>query len=95
MIQTNKLELITVSGVTGYIDKDGTAWLNLDNVARGLGFTQVKSGVEYVRWETVNGYISEMGFSQLAGKDFIPENIFFRLAMKAKNEWKSQEWCRT
>lgn len=27
-----------------------------------------------------------MGFSQLVGKEFIPENVFYRLAMKAKNE---------
>lgn len=78
--------LITVSGVSGYIDENGTAQLRLEDVARGLGFTQNKSGVEYVRWETVNGYISDIGFSQLVGNEFIPENVFYRLAMKAKNE---------
>ena len=56
-------------------------------VARGLGFTQEKNGVEYVRWETVNNYLRELKFSQQVGKDaYIPENIFYRLAMKAKNE---------
>lgn len=83
MIQTN--DIITVSGVSGYIDQNNTAWLNTENVARGLGFTQTKSGIEYVRWETVNGYLSDLGFSQLVGKEFVPENIFYRLAMKAKN----------
>ena len=78
-------DIITVSGVSGYIDQSNTAWLNTENVARGLGFTQTKSGIEYVRWETVNGYLSDLGFSQLVGKEFIPENIFYRLAMKAKN----------
>lgn len=77
---------ITVNGVRGYVDASGNAFLNLEDVARGLGFTQTKAGVEYVRWETVYSYLRDLGFSQLVGKDsFIPESIFYRLAMKAKN----------
>lgn len=79
-------DLITISGVSGYVDENGTAQLNLEAVARGLGFTQNKNGVEYVRWETVNGYLKDFGFSQQVGNGYIPENIFYRLAMKAKNE---------
>jgi len=80
-------ELITIQGVKGYVDENGMAWLKLEDVARGLGFTQCKNGVEYVRWETVDNYLMDLKFSQQAGKDqFIPENIFYRLAMKAKNE---------
>ena len=79
-------DIITISGVSCY-EKDGTAYLNLEAVARGLGFTQIKNGVEYVKWERVSGYLTELGFSPEVGKDtFIPENIFYRLAMKAKNE---------
>lgn len=79
-------ELITVHGVKGYVDK-GTAYINLEDAARGLGFTQEKDGAEYVRWVTVNAYLADLKFSQHVGKDtFIPENIFYRLAMKAKNE---------
>lgn len=37
--------------------------------AKGFGFTQEKNGVEYVRWETVNGYLRGFGFSPLVGKD--------------------------
>lgn len=60
-------------------------------MARGLGFTQTqtKEGVEYVsiRWETVNRYLTDLGFPNKVGKDgYIPENIFYRLAMKAKNK---------
>ena len=76
--------------VHGYIDSNGTAWFNVEDIARGLGFTQIKKGVEYVRYETVNNYLNQFGynsFSQLVGKDdFIPENMVYRLAMKAKNE---------
>ena len=75
-----------ICGVDCY-EQNGVAYLRLENVARGLGFTQEKNGVEYVRWETIGAYLSDLGFSQLVGKDdFIPENIFYRLAMKAKNE---------
>ena len=80
-------DLIAINGVRGYVDETGTAQLNLEDISRGLGFTQEKNGVEYVRWETVESYLTDLGFSQQVGKDgFIPENIFYRLAMKARNE---------
>jgi phage antirepressor YoqD-like protein len=91
-------QLITIQGVRGYIDEDGIAQLDLEDVARGLGFTQIAaSGNEVVRWERVNNYLSEIGFIPTSGDGkkshyadkrdgFIPENIFYRLAMKAKNE---------
>lgn len=79
-------EIMNIQGIPCY-EKDGVAYLNLEAVARGLGFTQEKNGVEYVRWETVNNYLHELKFSQQVGKNtYIPENIFYRLAMKAKNE---------
>lgn len=79
-------EIMNISGIECY-EQDGTAYLKLETVARGLGFTQEKNGAEYVRWETINGYLAELGFPNKLGKDvFIPENIFYRLAMKAKNE---------
>lgn len=41
---------------------------------------------EAVCWNTVRQYLAEIGFSQEVAKDgFIPENVFYRLAMKAKN----------
>ena len=81
-----------VEGVRGYVDANGTAQLNVEDVARGLGFTQTaKSGNEVVRWERVNRYLREFGFIPTSGDDvkagdYIPENIFYRLAMKASNE---------
>lgn len=81
-------DLITISGVRGFIDKNGTAQLNLEDVARGLGFTE--TGGAYVRWSRVYQYLKEINFSTSGEgspkKEFIPENIFYRLAMKAKNE---------
>ena len=95
-------DIINIGGVDCY-EKDGTAYLKLETVARGLGFTTVAtSGNEVVRWKRVEKYLSEIGFHTsvenssptsggngvtTCGHDgFIPENIFYRLAMKAKNE---------
>lgn len=87
-------EIFNVDGVECY-EKDGTAYLKLETVARGLGFTTIAaSGNKIVRWNTVYGYLSDL--KVVAGScngnyrencpEFIPENIFYRLAMKAKNE---------
>lgn len=81
-------EVLNINNVRGYLNKEtGTAYLNAEDVARGFGFTQEKNGVEYVRWETVNGYLLGFGFSQHVGKtDFLPENMVYRLGFKASNE---------
>lgn len=51
-------EILNINNVHGYLDKEtGTAYLNAEDVARGLGFTTVaKSGNEVVRWARVNTY---------------------------------------
>lgn len=89
-MNSTNLTPVLISGVSCY-EQDGTAYLKLEDVARGLGFTQTqnKNGTEYIsiRWETINRYLEEIGFPNKLGKDsYIPENIFYRLAMKAKNE---------
>lgn len=79
-------EIMNIQGIPCY-EKDGVAYLSLETVARGLGFTDNKNGVEYVRWNVVRAYLADLKFSQEVAKDaYIPENIFYRLAMKAKNE---------
>ena len=55
----NELQIINIDGIECY-EKDGTAYLKLEAVARGLGFTQEKSGIEYVRWDRVDGYLTEI-----------------------------------
>lgn len=78
---------VLISGVSCY-EQDGTAYLRLEDVARGLGFTTVAtSGNEVVRWARVDKYLADLGFVTCGDRpDYIPENIFYRLAMKAKNE---------
>lgn len=80
-------KVITIANIRGYISVNGTVMLNAEDVARGWGFTQFKNGVEYVRWDRVNNYLSEFGFSPQVGKDnFLPENMVYRLGFKASNE---------
>ena len=77
--------IVTIENVSCY-EQDGTAYLRLEDVARGLGFTRTAaSGNEVVMWSRVNGYLSDLGVHTCAHDDYIPENIFYRLAMKAKN----------
>ena len=79
-------------------NEDGNISVNLEDVARGLGFTQMKNQKEYVKWERVVSYLKEFDFSPQVGKDsFIPESVFYLLAMKASNEVakKFQVWVAT
>ena len=83
-------DIMTINGIECY-EQNGTAYLKLETVARGLGFTDNSKGSEYVRWNRVDSYLSEIGFATCGERpDFIPENIFYRLAMKAKNEVAEQ-----
>lgn len=80
------LQVINVSGIDGY-EKDGIVYLKLETVARGLGFVDTRDGVEYVRWARVDKYLAELNFATCGERpEYIPENVFYRLAMKAKNE---------
>lgn len=78
---------VLISGVSCY-EQDGTAYLRLEDVARGLGFTKkADSGNEVVNWTRVRQHLADLGVVQKCTTgDYIPENIFYRLAMKAKNE---------
>lgn len=82
-------QILNINGIDCY-EKDGVAYLKLETVARGLGFTEIAgSGNECIRWRTVKKYLSELGIATSCDgnlPDYIPENVFYRLAMKAKNE---------
>ena len=93
-------EIITVQNVRGYIDPQGTAHLNAEDVARGLGFvdyqekdsaTSGRKTYEVIRWARINGYLRDMEClseddADIKAGDYIPENWFYLLAMKASNE---------
>ena len=90
--KNNKNEIITIKNVRGYIDEKGTAWLNLEDVAKGLGIIkrEVKNGKKYERInkQALKGWLIEFGI--INSEDYLPEyiqeNIFYKLCMKADNE---------
>lgn len=85
-------EIMTIHGIDCY-EQDGVAFLNLEAVGRGLGFvkTDRKFGAEYerVNRQFLRGQLHLFGILNSENEqlpEYIPENIFYRLAMKAKNE---------
>ena len=88
----NKNEIITIKNVRGYIDEKGIAWLNLEDVAKGLGIVKKdkKNGKEYIRIHSQNIKRWLIDFGLIKSEDDLPEyiqeNIFYKLCMKADNE---------
>lgn len=88
----NKNEIITIKNVRGYIDEKGNAWLNLEDVAKGLGIVKKdkKNGKEYIRIHSQNIKRWLIDFGLIKSEDDLPEyiqeNIFYKLCMKADNE---------
>jgi prophage antirepressor-like protein len=84
----NNLQII--KGVRCYLDENGEAFLNLEDSARGLGFTETAaSGNETIRWRTVRKHLSSFGIATSCDSvlpEYIPEPIFYLLSMKAENE---------
>ncbi len=91
----NEMQIMTFDGVRGYVDAADVAQLNLEDVARGLGFTSetvsATSGRKYVnvRWSRVAKHLLSFGLIK-SEKDELPEYIsepvFYLLSMKAENE---------
>lgn len=89
------MNIQNIKGVRGYVDADGVVQLNLEDVARGLGFTSktvsATSGREYVnvRWSRVAKHLVSFGIIESEKDDlpeYIAEPIFYLLSMKAENE---------
>lgn len=83
-------KIMIIKNVRAYQDENGIAQLNLEDVARGLGFIQIKNKIEYIRWERIISYLKEFGFPTSGEKEkipeYIPENMFYKLCFKAENE---------
>lgn len=93
------MNLQDVKGIRGYVDDNNVVYLNLEDVCRGLGFTRIShSGYEVVRWYIVKEYLEYIesmgevcnlpkdGYDNHSGlPEYIPENVYYLLAMKASN----------
>lgn len=68
-------------------NEDGSISVSAEDSAIGFGWYQIKGDKKYPKWERMNGFISEFGFSPQVGKDdYIPESLFYILGMKASNK---------
>lgn len=97
IVRSNKAEIFTsekFGQVKTVFNDDGTISINAEDAAIGLGWYEEKYGKKYVRWRTFNTYVKGFGFSEEIQKDdYIPESLFYLLAMKAANE-AAQEFQR-
>lgn len=79
---------------------DGSISINAEDTARGFGWVdnskKAISGapLSKVRWNRMNKYIDEFNYPQVGKGDYIPESLFYLLAMKANNDVarKFQTW---
>lgn len=71
------------------IEKDQVL-LDVEQVAKSLGFTEIKGNKLYVRWRTINGYLKKHLSQDVAKGDLIPESLVYKLAFKASNEIAEQ-----
>ena len=77
------------------LNPDGSISVNAEDTAIGYGWTQEKNGKTYVKWERLNSFCKELGFSPEVGKDdYLPESLFYMLGFKAGNDraLKYQQW---
>ena len=77
------------------LNLDDSISVNAEDTAIGYGWTQEKNGKTYVKWERLNSFCRELGFSPEVGKDdYIPESLFYMLGFKAGNDraLKYQQW---
>ena len=74
---SQNFEIVSLYGVSCY-EQDGTAYLRLEDVARGLGFTEVAaSGNVCVKWTRVRKYLHDLGIDTMEIFQAISLKIFF------------------
>ncbi|MGQ3737721.1 phage antirepressor KilAC domain-containing protein [Bacillus sp. Fil] len=74
--------------------ENGEVLFDVEQVAKSLGFTQLKNKKTYIRWTTVNGYLKNYVSQDVGKGDLIPEPLVYKLAFKASNEIAEafQDW---
>lgn len=91
-IFTNK----KVGQMRGYIDASNTIHFNVEDSVKGLGFmTYGKNGETRIMWNIVRNLLKSFDYTKkVKASDYIPENIFYMLAMRADNPYaiNFQKW---
>ena len=100
-VNDDDADIQDILGVRCYTDKNTNVFMNIDDVSRGLGFTQIKNGKEYIRRDYVLNILSNIydknktsiHFPNVweciySGKlpEYIPEEVFYLLAMRANSQ---------
>lgn len=92
-----EVKIIDIQDVRGYVDENNTVWLNLEDVSRGLGFTQpTENGKSIIRWDRVAKCLTFLGINVAPTSacreirdrlpEYVSENVFFYiLARDADN----------
>lgn len=75
-------------------EENGRILFDAESAAIGLGISDEKGEVTYVRWNRVNKYLFATSGESVNRGDFITEPQFYKLAIKANNETaeKFQDW---
>lgn len=63
-------------------EENGQVLFDAESAAIGLGITDEKSGLTYVRWNRVNKYLFATSGENVKRGDFITEPQFYKLAIK-------------
>lgn len=76
-----------VGNMRCYLDKDNTIHFNIEDSVNGLGFvTYGKNGETRIMWDSVKRLLKSFDYNKkVKADDYIPENIFYLLAMRADN----------
>lgn len=92
-----EVKIIDIQDVRGYVDENNTVWLNLEDVIRGLEFTQpTENGNSIIRWDRVAKCLTFLGinvaptsaYREIRDRlpEYVSENVFFYiLARDADN----------
>lgn len=76
-------------------NEDGSISINAEDTAIGFGWCRFKNNKQYVMWDRINRFLTDLDFPHKCGKDdFIPESLFYMLGMKASNNKAKafQQW---
>ena len=63
--------IVEIKNIRGYVDDSGTAFINLEDAARGLGITRskwnvtTKQATSIIRWDRIKQYCTEIGYPQV------------------------------